>query len=396
MQKFIKLPFLFLLIAASIGVLLRWQFVKPIEWLKYPFWLHAHSHLMFLGWIFNFLSIAFVILFIDQENQRRFNRYFLLLQVLLVGMLVSFPLQGYGSYSIVISSLHTVVVWIMVLQFLKSTRSKSFNPAIKFARISFLFFIISSIGPLVLPVLMVNGLAQSKWYYFSVYYYLHFQYNGVFIFGIFSLFFEWLNRKGLVVNYYWAQQFGLFLFVASFPAYVLSILWSNPGWMFNVVGFIAACLQLIAFYYLLRIIMQVFPVLSKNHLSIRLLITFAFLSFVVKLILQLLSAHPYLIQVVYHNRNYIMVYLHLVLVGVISFFLLAWSMDMKWIPVRPFGVIMLLVGFTGMEIILTNIFPITVAWLNTIKLSFFFSGVLWLGLGWMLLPFMFGKRGLGY
>ncbi|MBA4054858.1 MAG: hypothetical protein C0490_09115, partial [Marivirga sp.] len=60
MQKLFSIPLIFFFIASCIGLMLRWHFVSAISWLKYPYWLHAHSHIMFLGWIFNALMLAYL------------------------------------------------------------------------------------------------------------------------------------------------------------------------------------------------------------------------------------------------------------------------------------------------------------------------------------------------
>ncbi|QLH31640.1 MAG: hypothetical protein HWD62_03660 [Cyclobacteriaceae bacterium] len=50
------------------------------------------------------------------------------------------------------------------------------------------------------------------------------------------------------------------------------------------------------------------------------------LAYLLKLLLQLLSAWPSVALLAYGNRSYIIAYLHLVLIGVVTFFLIAWYM----------------------------------------------------------------------
>ncbi|HEX7762949.1 MAG TPA: hypothetical protein VF433_04980, partial [Cellvibrio sp.] len=109
MQKHFSIPFLFLFIAACIGLLLRWHFIMPLSWLNYPYWLHAHSHIMFLGWVFNVLFLAFVR---NYNLSSRYRKLFVFIQILLAGMLISFPIQGYGVISIIISAIHTFSIWM--------------------------------------------------------------------------------------------------------------------------------------------------------------------------------------------------------------------------------------------------------------------------------------------
>ena len=334
MQKYVRFPFLFFFLAACVGLLLRWHFISPLSWLKFPYWLHAHSHLVFLGWIFNLLSLAFIHTHIEEVHKTKYIAIFLIIQVLLLGMLISFPLQGYGFYSILISTLHTVVVGVFVIWFFKDTSNKRYDPSRWFARISLIFFLISALGPFSLGPLMVNGLVYTKWYYFAVYYYLHFQYNGVFTFGVLSLFFGLLKERGVIVDQLLVRRFGYLMLIACFPAYFLSTLWAMPGLVFNIIGLVAALMQLVAFIYFIKIVRSIPASMIKNvSRTARLLFAVAFLSFILKLILQTWSAHPHIAQLAYEIRNYVMAYLHLVLLGMVTCFLLGWSLERKWILV---------------------------------------------------------------
>ncbi|MGB4972058.1 MAG: hypothetical protein WBO32_05335, partial [Cyclobacteriaceae bacterium] len=252
MQKLIKLPLAFLFIASVVGLVLRWHYFHPIVTFQYPYWLHTHSHLMFLGWVFNALSIAYALCFIPESSQRKYKIMLYALNLLVLGMLVAFPLQGYGVYSIAISTLHTFVVVVFSIQFFKDTKSDRQNIAIWFARTSLLFFLISAVGPFVVGALAANGMGQSDEYHLAVYYYLHFQYNGVFTFGVFGLLFHLLEQRGVGFDLKEASKFRWLLFAACFPAYALSTLWTSPPPIVNWIGFVAAIAQLAAFYYFLR------------------------------------------------------------------------------------------------------------------------------------------------
>jgi len=108
-------------------------------------------------------------------------------------MLITFPLQGYGLYSIIISTLHMLFSVILLFRFNRETRLTNSEP-IRFARMASLFFILSSVGPFAVGILAANGLGHTSWYHLAVYFYLHFQYNGAFTFGVFSLLFHWLEK----------------------------------------------------------------------------------------------------------------------------------------------------------------------------------------------------------
>lgn len=356
MQKLVKLPLVFLFIASLIGLVLRWHYFQPIVAFKYPFWLHAHSHLMFLGWVFNALSIGYVICFLPESAQRRYKGIFYTLNLLVLGMLISFPLQGYGVYSIAISTLHTAVVVIYCLKFFKDTISTKSNISIWFARVSLSFFLISAIGPFVVGVLAAKGLGQSDGYHLAVYYYLHFQYNGVFTFGVFALFFHLLTVRGIDFHLEHATRFGWLLFFSCFPAYALSSLWTNPPLIANWIGLLAAGTQVIAFYYFLKSINRSWPAIGEMFTKpSRLLLIVSLVAFGAKLLLQLLSVHPSIAVLAYEIRFYVIAYLHLVLIGMISLFLIVWYKEWNLLPLKRLYIYLLLIGFISSELVMISI-----------------------------------------
>jgi len=383
MQKYAKVPFLFFFVAAAIGLLLRWNSISPVSGFKFSYWLHAHSHLMFLGWVFNLLSLAFIHDHIPEEQRKKYLTLFVFIQALLGGMLISFPMQGYGLYSITISTLHTIAVVIFSYWFFHDTKKDGFDPSRWFARISLIFFLMSSLGPFTLAPLMVNGLSQTKWYYFAVYYYLHFQYNGVFTFGLLSLFFGLLKEKRVTLDQSIVKRFAYLMLISCFLGYSLSTLWANPGIIFNVLGLFSALIQLLAFISFVKIIRSI-PVKFIRNISAlaKILFSVSFLSFAVKVVLQTFSAHPFVAWLAYETRSYVMAYLHLVLLGMISTFLLAWSVEMKWIRKPPKSVIVLfLIGFVAMELLLINPILLDHSLINAANLLFLFSGLLVFAIG---------------
>src|SRR5688572_28410983 len=100
MLRHYRIPLYFLVIGSLLGVFLRWQFIQPTPLINYTFVLHGHSHMMFLGWVFSAIYIGFVAHYIPETDYKFFRILFLILQMLVIAMMVSFPLQGYGFYSV--------------------------------------------------------------------------------------------------------------------------------------------------------------------------------------------------------------------------------------------------------------------------------------------------------
>lgn len=348
MQWVVRIPWIFFTVAAAIGLLLRWHLLAPVAWWNYKHWLHAHSHMMFLGWVLNALMIGFMSNY-SLWAVARYRIIFTLVQVSLLGMLFSFPLQGYGVLSISMSAVHTVLIWIFALWLHRDLKATMHSVSAWLARASMILFMISSLGPLALGPLKANGLGHSPWYYFSVYYYLHFQYNGVFIVGIMSLFFKMLENRKSPFDMAMARRSGKLLLISLFPTYLLSVLWNEPGMLCNVIGLTGAVIQLLALIYFRKAVVT--QQWSTSRYT-RLLFRIAWVAMLTKTFLQILSAHPAVAALAYEVRPFIIAYIHLVVIGVVTFFLIAWYAENGWLKVFKPEVAFLLFGFIGSESVL--------------------------------------------
>lgn len=354
MLRYARVPLIFLFIGSMLGVFLRWQFIHPTPGVNYAFFLHGHSHIMFLGWIFNALYIAFWYYYLPNTAHKFFKILFITLQVLVTGMMISFPLQGYGFFSILFSTLHTLCAFVFVIKFFLVTKHIT-SISCWFARVALVFFVISAAGPFSLAYLMASGMEHTNSYYFSIYFYLHFQYNGFFLFGILSLFFALLEQRKNSVAYTQAKTFGWTLAIACVPAYLLSTLWAKLGLTFNIIGGIAACIQFVALYIFINLLRQhstaIRRIFSKSSVHVLSLILFVF---TVKLVLQASTAFPAIAQMAYQLRPVVIAYLHMVMVGIISLFILLWYAELKLLNITAAqrAMILFLLSFTGMEICL--------------------------------------------
>jgi len=354
MQKYYKVPLIFLMLAALLGLFLRWQFIIPTHGVRYTYFLHGHSHIMFLGWVFNVLYLSFIHHNCPESVERPGLRLFLFLQVLVVAMMISFPIQGYGTYSIVFSTLHTLAVLAFIpFYFYKTRRDNRISTL--FSRIAWLFFFISTAGPFGLGYLMANGMGNSVWYNLSIYYYLHFQYNGFFLFGVFALFYQLLESWQIPFSHAVAKRFGFLMAGACIPAYALSTLFARPGILLNAIGAFAALIQLFALALLVRELIRLAPALAAKLSSTgKNLLLLALVALIAKSLLQLLSAHPDIATLAFELRPVVIAYLHLVLVGVVTFFLITWYLEKKLLRPRRAraAAVSLFVGFLGSQLCL--------------------------------------------
>ncbi|HBL80718.1 MAG TPA: hypothetical protein DDZ79_12765, partial [Aequorivita sp.] len=105
LRKHIATALLYFLLVALMGVLLRFFFVTPIS-LNYKYILHAHSHTALLGWIYlGLTTLVYKIFLSEAKKPKLYKRIFLFTNLCILGMLVTFPIQGYALYSIIFSTL---------------------------------------------------------------------------------------------------------------------------------------------------------------------------------------------------------------------------------------------------------------------------------------------------
>lgn len=304
---------------------------------------------MFLGWVCNALLLAFT-----QEFTRvpGFKSIFWTLQVLVAGMLISFPLQGYGFFSILFSAIHTVAMYIFIILFFRATRMQR-SMAVAWARVSLLFFVLASIGPFALGYLKAMGLEHSNLYRHSIYFYLHFQYNGFFFFGILSLFIHLLEPRFDARSRARLKLAARYFKGACIPAFLLSTLWSGPHGAIYLLGFISAIVQLAAFFLFAQPAMTLFEDVGRYHYRVRLLFGLSLSALFVKLVLQLISSLPTAAAFANEYRDIVVAYLHLVLVGMVTLFLIGWLIHTRVIRTDvPWGLAFLLTGFVCSEVIL--------------------------------------------
>ncbi|WP_345250408.1 hypothetical protein [Nibrella saemangeumensis] len=351
-------------IAGSIGVLLRTMMVWPVPGLVYPYLLHTHSHVVLLGWAFNALFTALVTTFFSVNRFPVYKLLWLGFQVSMVGMLVFFPMQGYAAGSIAFSTLHVFLsygmVWVMVNGFKRHDGSSGGALAARFLRWGLFFLAISTLGPYGLGYLKAKHLEASVWYNLSIYYYLHFLYNGWFIFGCLALVVRWLEQWKLIPSPKTGQRVLAALVISCFGSFSLSALWAQPpGWVW-LVGAVSALLQLAAGGWLAGWLWQHRQVLSQRlrGWAWRLAVL-AWAGFVLKISLQAASVFPYVVQWTYQQRHVVIAYLHLVFIGVISLFLLSKALHERWLNASSAGLWAFLVFFTLSELILVTEFVLS-------------------------------------
>lgn len=334
--------------------------MDSVAGVNFKFFLHAHSHVAFLGWVYIALFVLITGLFLPAEkaDSRNYRIQLWLTHLSVLGMLFSFPVQGYAAVSISFSTLHIFLSWYFSWKIYKDTRGPDIpNIALQCIWAALFFLSISAIGPFSLGPIMAKGGSGGTWYNLAIYYYLHFQYNGWFTLAILGILFRVLDLHSVSYSRGLARKAFINIAVACVPAYLLSALWTQPSaWVYIIAG-MAALLQLIGLLQLLALLRPIRHTLRlKVPAWVYLLLCIALAAFVIKIVLQLASALPYLAKLAYTLRNFIIGYLHLVLLGFVSCFLLGIFL---WLGVFTYkraaartGLVLFLTGFFSSEALL--------------------------------------------
>jgi hypothetical protein len=390
LSRYLKIAFLNLLVVAFLGVLMRYKILYSLPFIDQKNLLHGHSHFAFSGWITQTLMVLLVAYLSKATGKDEFITYKKLLLANLItayGMLIAFPIQGYGIVSIFFSTLSVFISYIFAFFFWKDlNKIETQNVAHYWFKAGLLLNVFSSIGTFGLAFMMANKIADQTWYLAAVYFYLHFQYNGWFFFTSMGLFYVILPTKIIATNKL-KRIFWLFA-LASVPAYFLSTLWmSLPLWVYILVV-LASFVQVIAWIVFVSVLFTsrniIITTISKEA---KWLFGLSAVALTIKLLLQLSSTIPYLSQLAFGFRSIVIAYLHLVLLGVITIFLLGYIFTLNVLAVKKttvYGVIIFVIGIFLNELMLMlqgvasfsyTIIPYT----NELLLSFalmMFSGII--------------------
>ena len=328
-NKWIKISLVNFLVVALAGVLLRYKINFPLSGINYKFLLHAHSHFAFAGWITQVLMTLIVRYLYEQSQSVNFIRYkkiFLANFITAYGMLFSFPFQGYALFSIIFSTLSVFVSYFFIAAVwkdLKQVMNHGYSKA--WFKASLLLYAISSLGPFFLAYLMANKISGQELYFGAVYFFLHFQYNGWFLFACLGLFFHYLQKAGFVNTAMYSRKIFWILFITCFPAYFLSTMWMQLPVVLRSIATIAAIVQLISLVYFFGLFTNAKKLLKSKLSSVPAsLWLMVLIAFVIKLLLQCLSTIPSLSQYAFGFRPVVIGYLHLSFLGIITFFILGY------------------------------------------------------------------------
>lgn len=271
-------------------------------------------------------------------------------------MMISFPIQGYGPVSIFFSSLHICLSYVFVFYVYKdvvSTRQKSIP--ILFLKTALIFLVLSTFGTWVLAPLMISSQASSALYYGAIQFFLHFQFNGWFIFAALALLFKILDDKEILYSTDQAKKLFWILTISCILTFALAITWSNPNAYIFMINSLGVLIQVIALIYLLGTIKRIKKAFRSNvHGFTYFLLSLGLYSIVLKIVIQTCVAIPLIAKISYTVRNFLIGFIHLLMLGALSTFLLALINYYLHLPnkIGKQGIYIFVTGFILSEVFL--------------------------------------------
>ena len=164
-------------------------------------------------------------------------------------------------------------------------------------------------------------------------------------------FFKVLDKEDITYNESGAKWFFHLIHASFIIGFALSVLWCKPPLWIYLIGAISVVIQLLAlaqFIGLLKCMST--AVWKRQNYWIKLLLLVSLCSFTAKTGLQALSAIPYFANLAHIIKDFIIGYLHLVFLGFVSPFILAFFIHQKTI------VITRSIGKAGLSVFLLGCF----------------------------------------
>lgn len=339
----------YFLLSVLLGLLLR-GFVLFQPDLNYKYMVHTHSHLALLGWAY--LGLTTVIYSLYPKNRqgiRRYGKLFLFTNLTLLGMLATFPWQGYGVWSIVFSTLFLFASYGYYYFFNRHLRPVSkHRQSHACFRAALIYMVLSSAGPWALGAIMSTLGPSSVWYRMAIYFYLHFQYNAWMFLGLLGILLHYFESSGRPLPHAVFRYSMRWIHAGILLSFLLSALWINPPRIVNLIGGLGILGIGLGLLPMGKWIWKHRDPLLRSRNQTNIFIGMAMV-LSIKLALQGLAAFPYFAALSATYLDFIIGYLHWTFLGLVSLGLfLAFSyVDLVSFP-KP-GLYLYLFGFATSE-----------------------------------------------
>lgn len=313
------------MLVALVGSIMRYKIVFDLPIFEQKNLLDAHSHFAFYGWITSALYLLILIDIKTKIPDLKTFKYFIVCILNLIGaygMLIAFTYNDYYWLSILFSTVSLVCGWIYWILLYLDVRKKSIKPA--FWYLGGLFFaFISSAGVFYIGYLTGTKQITIQTLHASIFYYLHFQYNGFYVFSCIGLLLSMLQRRGIFISPKQNRIIFYSFFISCLLCYGLSLLWMDLPFWYYVGIVLGTLIQSTAVFFLFRFLRRNWREIKSKFTSLQIFVfLFVGIAFGIKILLQQISIFPSIAQFAFDFRPVAIAFLHLILLMGISSFLM--------------------------------------------------------------------------
>ena len=294
-----------LMLAALLGVVLRYQSIETLEGLPYQYLLHAHSHLAMMGWASPLLAGMIVWKIVpNTPHMGTYMRLFSANLMIVFLMTLAFLYQGYAGFSIVFATLHQLVMYIWAFYVLRDLRAEqSHSLQIILSRVAIYSMLIGSIALWVLPAVIVLLGRDHTLFQLTIQFFLHGHFYGWFTFGALSGLSAFLFVKGATPTV--SSRFVPLLIAIIFATFFIGLP-AKDSLLIRLIAVAGSTL------YLTAVVLLIKRILDARELHF--LIKLGIVSLVVQALLQLVAATG-LVDSWIQLRHVKVGYLHLTTLG---------------------------------------------------------------------------------
>ena len=327
MSRWVNVLILNFCVVAFLGFTLRSKILFSIPFLDYNRLLDAHFHFAFGGWVTLTLVVLLIIELLTPALKQK--RVYQCLPACFLSaswlLLIASPLPANSLGASLCSTVFILVTYAFAYFFVTDIKQSLVSRTVKLlAMCSMVCLVLSSLGIFALAYLFASKSLNTFAYRDALYTYLHLQYNGFFTLSVFAILFQRIEPKMTEEVKQKAYQFSLWLCISTFPSLFLTYLWRDPNIAYRVIAITGSITLLICLAFFVALALSLKAIYATVTPIVR---NMAFLSlgaFTLKIFLQSFTLFPAVGNAVFGDRPVIIGFLHLVFLGFVTLFLIAW------------------------------------------------------------------------
>jgi len=326
LKTWVNISLVNLFIVACLGLLMRSKMIFNIPFIDYNRLIDTHGNFAFTGWVTLILLSLMVFKMPSVPSHRKI--YFSMLSGIALcswALLLTDPFEKTHAFSNYIAFAYIAITYIFSWRFITDILKTSASKSVKLLSISALIcLVLSSVGTIMLAYLFSAKSLNAILYRDALFGYLHFQYNGFFSLSVFAIAFNMLEGKMSEKAKKTVYIFSLLFCLSIVPSLFITFLWHSQTGFWHGVSILGSFLLIATYVWLLLTAKALWSQLKAISPFLRTIVFISFTFFAIKLVLQSLTIfNPVNVQV-FGNRPVIMGFLHMVFLGFVTLFVVAY------------------------------------------------------------------------